>query len=446
MRGPSSGPKAQGETRNTVLNPHPVALLAAGLGLLALGLPWLELKPSRIAVGEAFRVWGWPGSWGLALPVLWFLIAYVRGHWQGLLLGMALLVWGLLVGQGTAYLLSNQPESARVSAAGGLWLTLLALYVGYFAAYREGRGWGLLSAPLVLGVLIGLGAFDRLGPVLEFQSWREQFATELWRHLSLSGSAVMLAIGVGVPLGVLAAGSPRFGWVLRVMGFLQTIPSLALFGLLLPLLAQVSQTLRLEAALALLVVGGFAFRLLWAVSGWLAVVLMLPLGLLALVMTGAWLNSLLGPDPLQIELQAPLQASGIRGIGAAPAVLALTLYALLPVVLNVYTGLRGVPEAVKDAGRGMGMSPAQLFWRVELPLALPLVLEGIRGAASLTIGITTVAALIGAGGLGFFILRGVEGGAPDMVLLGAIPIIGLALLVDSALRWVGGLLRRRMGI
>lgn len=437
---------AQGETRNTVLNPHPVALLAAGLGLLALRLPWLELKPSRIAVGEAVGVWGWPGSWGWVLLAIWVLIAFVRGRGQGLLLGMALLVWGLLVGQGTAYLLSNQPESARVSAAGGLWLTLLALYVGYFAAYREGRGWGLLSAPLVLAVLIGLGVFDRLGPVLEFQSWREQFATELWRHLSLSGSAVTLAIGVGVPLGVLAAGGPRFGWVLGVMGFLQTIPSLALFGLLLPLLAQVSQSLRLEAALALLVVGGFAFRLLWAVSGWLAVVLMLPLGLLALVMMGAWLNSLLGPDPLQIVLQAPLQASGIRGIGAAPAVLALTLYALLPVVLNVYTGLRGVPEAVKDAGRGMGMSPAQLFWRVELPLALPLVLEGIRGAASLTIGITTVAALIGAGGLGFFILRGVEGGAPDMVLLGAIPIIGLALLADSALRWMGELLRRRMGI
>ncbi len=437
---------AQGETRNTVLDPHPVALLAAGLGLLALGLPWLELKPSRIAVGEAVGVWGWPGSWGWVLLAIWVLIAFVRGRGQGLLLGMALLVWGLLVGQGTAYLLSNQPESARVSAAGGLWLTLLALYVGYFAAYREGRGWGLLSAPLVLAVLIGLGVFDRLGPVLEFQSWREQFATELWRHLSLSGSAVMLAIGVGVPLGVLAAGDPRFGWVLGMMGFLQTIPSLALFGLLLPLLAQVSQSLRLEAALALLVVGGFAFRLLWAVSGWLAVVLMLPLGLLALVMMGAWLNSLLGPDPLQIVLQAPLQASGIRGIGAAPAVLALTLYALLPVVLNVYTGLRGVPEAVKDAGRGMGMSSTQLFWRVELPLALPLVLEGIRGAASLTIGITTVAALIGAGGLGFFILRGVEGGAPDMVLLGAIPIVGLALLADSALRWVGELLRRRMGI
>jgi osmoprotectant transport system permease protein len=236
------------------------------------------------------------------------------------------------------------------------------------------------------------------------------------------------------------------GWVLGVTGFLQTIPSLALFGLLLPLLAAISQGLRLEIALGAIVLGMFAFRLLWAVSGWLAVSLALSLGLLALAMAGAWLNSLLGPDPLRIVLDAPLQESGVRGIGAAPAVLALTLYALLPLVLNTYTGLRGVPEDARDAGRGMGMSPEQLFWRVELPLALPLILEGIRGAASLTIGITTVAALIGAGGLGFFILRGVEGGAPDMVLLGVVPIILLALLVDSALRFASMALRRRVGI
>jgi len=381
----------------------------------------------------------------LALLILGAGVARAQGPAQVGLLGLALLAWGLLTGQGADALLSGQPESARVSPAGGFWLTLLALYVGYFAAYRQG-GWILLTVPLGLALLLGLGAFERLGPLMEFQSWREQFFTELWRHLSLSGSAVLLAVVVGVPLGVLAASNPRMGWVLGVTGFLQTIPSLALFGLLLPLLAAISQGLRLEIALGAIVLGMFAFRLLWAVSGWLAVSLALSLGLLALAMAGAWLNSLLGPDPLRIVLGAPLQESGVRGIGAAPAVLALTLYALLPLVLNTYTGLRGVPEDARDAGRGMGMSPEQLFWRVELPLALPLILEGIRGAASLTIGITTVAALIGAGGLGFFILRGVEGGAPDMVLLGVVPIILLALLVDSALRFASMALRRRVGI
>ncbi len=423
----------------------PVAGLAAGLGVLALLLPWLELKSSRIAPGEAFQVWDWQAAGAWALLCLWVGVAWARGRGQGWLLGLALLASGLLTGQGADALLSGQPESARVSPAGGFWLTLLALYVGYFAAYRQG-GWILLTVLPGLALLLGLGAFERLGPVVEFQSWREQFFTELWRHLSLSGSAVLLAVAVGVPLGVLAAGNPRMGWVLGVTGFLQTIPSLALFGLLLPPLAAISQGLRLEVALGMIVLGVFAFRLLWAVSGWLAVSLALPLCLLALSMAGVWLNNLLGPDPLRIVLGAPLQASGVRGIGAAPAVLALTLYALLPLVLNVYTGLRAVPEAARDAGRGMGMSPAQLFWRVELPLALPLVLEGLRGAASLTLGITTVAALIGAGGLGFFILRGVEGGASDMVLLGAIPVILLALLTDALLRYLGQQLRRRVGL
>ncbi len=425
--------------------PNPVAWLAAGLGVLALLLPWLELKPSRIAPGEPFYVWDWQGSSALALLSLWAGVAWARGRGQGGLLGLALLAWGLLTGQGADALLSGQPESARVSPAGGFWLTLLALYVGYFAAYRQG-GWILLTVPLGLAIFLALGAFDRLGPVVEFQSWREQFFTELWRHLSLSGSAVLLAVAVGVPLGVLAAGNPRLGWVLGVTGFLQTIPSLALFGLLLPLLAAISQGLRLEVALGMIVLGVFAFRLLWAVSGWLAIPLVLPVGLLALAIAGVWLNNLLGPDPLRVVLDAPLQESGVRGIGAAPAVLALTLYALLPVVVNVYTGLCAVPEAVKDAGRGMGMSPAQLFWRVELPLALPLVLEGLRGALSLTLGITTVAALIGAGGLGFFILRGVEGGAPDMVLLGAVPVILMALLLDALFRYLGLQLRRRVGL
>lgn len=436
----------RGKTTAGPLRPSPVALLAAGLGVLALLLPWFELKPNRIAPGAFFSIWHLQGLQAFALLMLWLAVSLLGGRWRQWLLGMTLLAWGLLVGQGAGVLLSSQSESARVSLAGGFWLSLLALYLGYFAAYRENRGWAVLWAPAVFAVLLLLGVFNHLGPVVELQSWRDQFATELWRHLALSSSAAVLAVALGVPLGILAASGSRYGWILGVMGFLQTIPSLALFGLLLPLLAKVSQALHLEVALGMVVLGILALRLLWAVSRWLALLLVLPLFLLALVMAGTWLYQLLGPEPLRLLLKAPLQESGIRGIGAAPAVLALTLYALLPVVLNVYAGLRAVPEAVKDAGRGMGMSPAQLLWRVQMPLALPLMLEGVRGAALLTIGITTVAALIGAGGLGFFILRGVEGGSSDMVLLGAIPVILVALLVDSILRYLGLKLRRWVGL
>jgi osmoprotectant transport system permease protein len=100
-------------------------------------------------------------------------------------------------------------------------------------------------------------------------------------------------------------------------------------------------------------------------------------------------------------------------------------------------GVRGVPEAATEAGRGMGMSPAQLLWRVELPLALPLILEGLRASAVLTIGITTVAYLIGAGGLGVFIQRGIDQVVPDLILLGAVPVILLALAADGLLRGLG---------
>ncbi len=151
------------DVQGVALGTRPVAWLAAGLGLLALGLPWLELKPNRIAPGEAFGVWGWPGLWPWILLVLWLGIALVRGRSQGWLLGLALLAWGMLVGQGATTLLNNQPESARVSPTGGFWLMLLALYVGYFAAYREHRGWAVLSAPLALTALLLLGVFDSLG-------------------------------------------------------------------------------------------------------------------------------------------------------------------------------------------------------------------------------------------------------------------------------------------
>jgi len=109
-------------------------------------------------------------------------------------------------------------------------------------------------------------------------------------------------------------------------------------------------------------------------------------------------------------------------------------------VRNAYEGLRGVPEAAVQAGQGMGMSRRQVLLRVELPLALPLIFVGLRAAAVLIIGITTVAYLIGAGGLGVFIQRGIDQVVPDLVLLGALPVIALALLADGALRAAGYLL------
>ena len=145
-----------------------------------------------------------------------------------------------------------------------------------------------------------------------------------------------------------------------------------------------------------------------------------------------------------LAIAAPaLAALGIGGIGPAPAVIALILYALLPVARSTLAGLAAVPPAAADAARGMGMTGRQLFWRVELPLALPLLLAGLRIVTVQAVGLAVIAALIGAGGLGSFVFEGLGQYAADLVLLGALPAILLALSVDFLLRLLSEALRRR---
>jgi osmoprotectant transport system permease protein len=134
----------------------------------------------------------------------------------------------------------------------------------------------------------------------------------------------------------------------------------------------------------------------------------------------------------------------LQKIGAIPAIIALTLYALLPIVRNTLTGLEGVSPAVMEAARGMGMTQGQRMWLVEIPLAMPVIVAGIRTAAVVSVGIATLSAFIGAGGLGQFINRGLALSNTDLILLGAIPAALLALIVDSsiaAFQW--GLGRQR---
>ncbi len=118
------------------------------------------------------------------------------------------------------------------------------------------------------------------------------------------------------------------------------------------------------------------------------------------------------------------------------AILALMLYALLPLIRNTYTGIRGVDPAVVEAGRGMGMTDRQLLWQVELPLALSVIVAGVRVATVLSIGLATIAAAIGAGGLGEFIFRGLAMVNNQVILAGAIPAAALAILADTSLGWL----------
>ena len=433
---------------------RPVLLLAVGLGLLALLLPWVNFRPNRLVLGEGRSLWEVGGSWAPLLPALWALplgcgwLSPRLQRWLAPLLyaGLALLVSGLL-GQAATALADEANPFARVSPAGGLWLSVGALYVAGFAVSRVSRLAGPLGA-LAFAAPVVAGHWAKLGLLQEYANVADSFGNQLATHVALSVLALLLAAVVGLPLGVLAARQARLsGAVLGGAGFLQTLPSVALFGLLLPLFSALGRGATLGAYLA--VVGGalLAGLGLTRLRGWPA--FRLAGGLLALVgLQGALL--LLGLGLFQalpalgggglsgeaLRPGAPLSDWGVRGIGSAPALFTLTLYALLPIVVNTFVGLRSVPPGLSDAARGMGLTPQQVLWRAELPVALPFILEGLRSSLVLTFGITTIAALIGAGGLGFFIQRGVESNVPDLVLLGALPIVLLALLLSEGLRLI----------
>jgi osmoprotectant transport system permease protein len=190
---------------------------------------------------------------------------------------------------------------------------------------------------------------------------RSQVVQLTTEHLLLVLISILIAIIIGVPTGVAITRKP--GWskpILTFANIVQTIPSLALFGFLIPL---------------------------------------------------------------------PF----LGGIGATTAIVALVLYSLLPIIRGTFAGISGVDPAIREAGRGMGMTDAQLLFQVEFPLALPVIFSGIRVATVVGVGVATIAAAIGAGGLGMFIFRGVSMIDDRLILAGAIPAALLALGADWGL-------------
>ena len=184
------------------------------------------------------------------------------------------------------------------------------------------------------------------------------------QHVLLVLVSAGLAVAIGVPLGIALAGRPRLARPVLVLANLaQTIPSLALFGFLIPV---------------------------------------------------------------------PF----IGGIGVRTAIVALVLYSLLPILRNTVTGIAGVDPAIREAGRGMGMTDRQLLTMVEIPLGLGVIFAGVRVATVVGVGTATIAAAIGAGGLGVYIFRGVSTVDDTLILAGALPAAVLALIADGLLGWV----------
>jgi len=369
-----------------------VAVTGSLVGLVSLLLGWLTIKPNRIAAGTSLNLWDsidWPEA--TVVIVCWvvcIVLSLVGKHKLaalvlGIIANLVLVVSFLLIELGARNLLQGAPELSRVSPSAGFWLTLAGAYVAIFGARQVLSDWRIwrniisLTGLIVFAVLLFSGWFGHLSIMQEFSGREERFLQELLQHLLLFSGSVAAGTVLGILLGIWATRSRRAEKpIFYFANITQTIPSLALFGLLIAPLSALS----------------FAFPV--------------------------------------------LREIGIRGVGTAPAVFALIIYSLLPIVRNTYVGLRQLDPAVIDAGRGMGMSRPQIFRKIEVPLAAPLVLEGIRTASVQSVGLTAVAALIGAGGLGWFIFQGLGQAAADLILLGAIPIIIIALVVDAVMRTI----------
>ncbi|RCS25147.1 ABC transporter permease [Phyllobacterium salinisoli] len=361
------------------------AIAACGVFLA----PFATFRANRIVPGDAKTIFEALPSWA-AMTLLIVLaaatiIALLRLAlpWRLAASMAALAALLLLIGLAANHLTPPGNTYARVSPASGFWLLNFAfvlLAADSLTRLRLGpvaRIAVLAAAALAVAAILYSGSWNGLSILKEYANRADSFWAEAAKHVTLAIGSLAAAVAAGIPLGILCHRVPALrDAVLNVLNIIQTIPSIALFGILIA-----------------------------------------PLGWIAIHVPGA-------------------AAIGIRGIGTAPAFVALFLYSLLPVVANTVVGLAGVPAAANDAARGVGMTASQRLFKIEFPLAFPVILTGIRIVLVQNIGLATIAALIGGGGFGVFVFQGIGQTAMDLVLLGAVPTVALAfaaaVILDAA--------------
>ena len=364
-----------------------VAVALAGV----LGLGFVGFSPNRILTPKAIALWNADAPAWAAAMVAGFGLLVAGALWRSRGVGEAITLAGAVLllladfaaagAAATGLIAAATSSAARVSLGGAFWIVLVASALAIAESLRRLRkaiwlhvlvGFGVLA---VLAAFAARGWFNDLSLVHEWSIRQDEYNIAFVRHIVLVVSALALALAIGVPLGILASTrSERSGRIFSVLNLIQTVPSIALFGLLIGPLTMLSD----------------------------------------------WL-------PL-------LRSLGVRGIGFTPALIALTLYGLLPIARNTEAGLKSVPPSAIDTARGMGMTPLQVMFWVQIPLGLPVLLAGLRIVTVQLIGLTVVAALIGAGGFGSFVFIGLGQTATDLVLLGALSAILLALAADILLR------------
>ncbi|RTY47712.1 ABC transporter permease [Enterobacter hormaechei subsp. steigerwaltii] len=374
-----------------------VLLLLACVAIAAVALPFVNVAPNRLVSGEPralWQIWSFtPLLLGAALAST-VALAFWPGRaalWLTLLLSEALFIvlfWS--AGQAATQMASVESPLARTSIGSGLWLWLALCLLVCSDAIRRLTPlpvwrWLLNAQFWVIPLLILFsGDLNQLSLLKEYANRQEVFDNALAQHLTILFGTLIPALLLGVPLGIGCYRHPsRQGAVFTVLNVIQTIPSVALFGLLIAPLA----------------------------------------GL--------------------VKSFPALAAAGIAGTGLTPALIALVLYALLPLVRGVVAGLSQVPPDVLESAHAMGMSARQCFWKIQLPLALPLLVRSLRVVTVQTVGMAVIAALIGAGGFGALVFQGLLSSALDLVLLGVVPTIALAVVLDALFALWLALLRRR---
>lgn len=389
-----------------------LALLGAGA---VWGLPFLRVAPNRLLSGEPVALLDLlPGSGGsglgaldgsgglvaglvlvsLALMALTLCLPPRRWLLWLQVLNSSLLITALLVlaGQHASQIATVESPWARTSLGSAFWVLWVVLGLMVTDALQRLKLNWLGRAGVLLGLVTLLlwpvlsGQTNELSLAKEFANRTDVLGPAVLRHIQIVLTALLPTVCLGLPLGWWVSRSKAGRRALfPVLNVIQTIPSVALFGLL-----------------------------------------MAPLALLA-------------------ASYPALARAGISGVGMAPGVMALLLYSLLPVVRGTLAGLDQVPGAMREAARGMGLSDGQIFWQVDVPLAWPVVVAGLRTATQQAVGLAAVTALIGAGGLGAIMFEGLFSSAHDLVLLGVLPMVGLAVLADAFFRALMALTTRTPG-
>ncbi|TCR01749.1 osmoprotectant transport system permease protein [Neorhizobium sp. JUb45] len=352
-----------------------VALIAA-YGLVA---PFALFRANRIVQGEGRSLLSaLPPSLGMvlmALVIVGIVLALLRLPILVRLVTSFVVLAGLAIAIGGAatFLTPAGNTYARVSPGSGFWMlgAAFALLATDSLARMRPTAWlriaFLAATAAAITLILTSDLWSGLSLMKEYVSRADTFWMEAGRHLTLASGSLAVAALIGIPLGIFCHRAARIrSVILNLLNVVQTIPSIALFGILIGPLSWVAATVPGAADL------------------------------------------------------------GIRGIGMAPAFVALFLYSLLPMVANTVGGLASVPRDANDAARGVGMTDRQRLVQVELPLAFPVILTGIRIVLVQNIGLATIAALIGGGGFGVFVFQGLGQTAMDLVLLGAVPTVALA--------------------